>query len=351
MSFVETMTPRERVLNALAGKPVDRTPVSNPTNVATVELMDMTDAPFPDACRDPELSARLAATGYTELGFDSIMPYYTIIQESSALGCEMQWEQKDNWPTVRMSKPIWKGPDDVKIPPGFLEHRDNLVITRSISMLKDEFGEEVAIIGKTMGPWTLAYHVFGVEPFLLMTIDDPDLTMQCLNRLKEISVLFGQAQIDAGADALTFPDHATGDLVSGQYYKRFLLEIHQEMAERLPVPLILHICGNTLDRMDYIAQNNMAAFHFDSKNDPQKAMDIVDGRIGLVGNINNPQTLYARGPEEVREEVYRCMDAGVNMIAPECAVPLATKLENLLEIPKAVKDWTEEHRGNGAAKK
>ena len=76
MTLVETMTPRERVMNALAGLPVDRTPVANPTNVATVELMDMVDAPFPDACRDPELAARLAATGYTELGFDAIMPYF-----------------------------------------------------------------------------------------------------------------------------------------------------------------------------------------------------------------------------------------------------------------------------------
>ena len=64
------------------------------------------------------------------------------------------------------------------------------------------------------------------------------------------------------------------------------------MAERLHVPLILHICGNTLDRMDYIAQSGMACFHFDSKNDPQKAMDTVSGRIRLVGNINNPETLY-----------------------------------------------------------
>jgi hypothetical protein len=38
------------------------------------------------------------------------------------------------------------------------------------------------------------------------------------------------------------------------------------------------------------------------------------------------------------------MDAGVNMIAPECAIPLATRLENLLEIPQAVKDWTAEHQ-------
>ena len=62
MSLQETMTPRERVLNALAGKAGGQTPVSNPTNVATVELMDMVDAPFPDANRDPEMNARLAAT-------------------------------------------------------------------------------------------------------------------------------------------------------------------------------------------------------------------------------------------------------------------------------------------------
>ena len=88
------------------------------------------------------------------------------------------------------------------------------------------------------------------------------------------------------------------------------------------MPLILHICGNTLDRMPYIAETGMAAFHFDSKNDPQAAMDAVDGGIQLVGNINNPETLYARGPAEVREEVWKCLDAGVQLVAPECAIPL-----------------------------
>ena len=106
-----SMTSRERVLAALRREPVDRTPLCNPTSVATVELMDLVDAPFPDANRKPELMARLAATGYTELGFDTIMPVFTIIQESSALGCKIQWEQKDNWPTVRMSQPIWHDPD------------------------------------------------------------------------------------------------------------------------------------------------------------------------------------------------------------------------------------------------
>ena len=338
-----SLSSKQRVMNALNGMPVDRAPAVNPTNVATVELMDFVDSPFPDACQNPELAARLAATGHTQLGFDSISPYFSIIQESSALGCDMQWEEKDNWPTVRMSNPIWNSSADIKIPKNFLNHRDVKAITGSIKLLKQEFGDSVAILGKTMGPWTLAYHVFGVENFLLGTIDNPEETTKCLEKLKEISVLFGEAQIDAGADALTFPDHATGDLVSGQYYKRFLQEIHEEMVDALPVPLILHICGQTTDRMQYISETGMSAFHFDSKNDPFESMNAVNGKIKLIGNINNPETLYAKDPTDVKKEVFRCLDAGVQMIGPECAVPLSTKIQNLKAIPEAIIEWTQKN--------
>lgn len=333
------MSSRERVLAALRREPVDRTPACNPTSVATVELMDLVDAPFPDANRDGELMARLAATSYTELGFDTVMPVFSIIQESSALGCRMQWEQKDNWPTVRMTEPIWKEPDDIRVPNDFLTHPDMQCVLDAISRLRRELGDEVAIIGKTMGPWTLAYHCFGVEPFLLMSLDDPDRTRLCLDRMKEMTVMFGLAQIEAGADALTLPDHATGDLVSGEYYRRYLLELHTEFAERIPCPLILHICGRTVDRMGYIAQTGMAAFHYDSKNDPAESMATVDGGIALVGNINNPQTLFAKGPEAVHEEVVRNLEAGVQLIGPECAIPLQTSIENLLQIPKSIREW------------
>ena len=337
-----SMTSRERVLAALAREPVDRTPLCNPTSVATVELMDLVDAPFPAANREPELMARLAATSYTELGFDTIMPVFTIIQESSALGCKIQWEQKDNWPTVRMSEPIWHEPDDIVVPADLCTHPDTACVTEAIKILRREYGDEVAIVGKTMGPWSLGYHCFGVEPFLLLSLDDPGKTKLCLDRMKEITIEFGLAQIEAGADALTLPDHATGDLVSGDYYKRYLRDLHIEFAERLSVPIILHICGRTVDRMEYIAQTDMAAFHYDSKNTPEESTQIVRDRIALVGNINNPETLFAKGPETVGAEVVRNLEAGVQLIGPECAIPLQTSIENLKAIPRTVLEW---HRG------
>jgi [methyl-Co(III) methanol-specific corrinoid protein]:coenzyme M methyltransferase len=340
--IVGQMTSRERVLAALRRESVDRTPICNPTSVATVELMDLVDAPFPDANRKPELMARLAATGYTELGFDTIMPVFSIIQESSALGCKMQWEQKDNWPTVRMREPIWEDVDDIKIPSNFLTHQDTKCVLDAIRILKKEYGDEVAIIGKTMGPWSLGYHCFGVEPFLLLSLDDPGKTKLALDRMKEATIEFGVAQIEAGADALTLPDHATGDLVSGDYYKRYLRDLHIEFVERIPIPIILHICGRTVDRMEYIAQTGMAAFHYDSKNKPAESMDVVTNRIALVGNINNPETLFAKEPEDVRQEVRRNLDAKVQLVGPECAIPLQTALENLKAIPEAVQDWHRE---------
>ena len=336
---VQPMTSRERVIAGLNRQPVDRTPVCNPTSVATVELMDLVDAHFPQANRDPEMMARLAATGYTELGFDSIMPVFSIIQESSALGCVMQWEQKDNWPTVRMREPIWRDVDDIEIPSNFLTHPDTACVLEAIKLLKKEFGDEVAVIGKTMGPWTLGYHCFGVEPFLLMSLDDPGKTKLALERMKEATIQFGVAQIEAGADALTVPDHATGDLVSGEYYDRYLKDMHAEFVDLIPCPLILHICGRTVDRMDSIAGTGMAAFHFDSKNKPQESMDIVKERISLIGNINNPETLYAKEPDAVHAEVCANLDAGVHMVGPECAIPLQTSIENLREIPRTVREW------------
>ena len=341
--MVAAMTSRQRVLAALRREPVDRTPACNPTSIATVELMDLVNAPFPDANRQPELMARLAATGYTELGFDTIMPVFSIVQESSALGCNLQWEQKDNWPTVKMREPIWEKPEDIKIPADFLKHPDTQCVIQAIKILRKEFGDEVAIIGKTMGPWSLGYHCFGVEPFLLLALDDPGKTKLCLDKMKEATIQFGLAQIEAGADALTLPDHATGDLVSGEFYARYLRDLHIEFAQRLPAPIILHICGRTVDRMEFIAQTGMAAFHYDSKNQPAESMGIMKNRISLVGNINNPEVLYSKGPEEVRREVYKNLDAGVQLVGPECAIPLQTRIDNLKEIPLAIRDWHREH--------
>lgn len=334
MATTYRMTPKRRFLAGLLGGRVDRTPVGSVTSVATVEQMEMTGAYFPDAHLDGEKMARLAAGAHDILGYDAIMPYFSVQAAAAALGCEVDWGDVENMPVER-SHP-WSDPEQVCIPDDFFEKPSIKAVLDAIRILRHKYGHRVAIVGKVMGPWTLSYHLHGIQDFLMETLTDPDRVRGFLDRLKEVSVLFGQAQIRAGADALCVGDHATGDLVSAKTYRDFLLPYHQELTQRLGCPTVLHICGNTLDRMGAICESGFDCFHFDSKVDAQDAVKEVGGRISLMGNVNNPEDLLFGDAEQVRERARYAMVAGVRVIGPECAIPLRTPLENLKAIRLAV---------------
>ncbi|MFO7698099.1 MAG: MtaA/CmuA family methyltransferase [Anaerolineae bacterium] len=330
MSIPNPVTPKERFLAGVLNKPVDRTSVGVVTSVANVEQMEITGAHFPDVHLDGRLMAHLAAGAHTVLGYDAIMPYFSVAAEAAALGCDVDWGDRENMPAVRDAP--WTDPEQVAIPADFLERAPVRAVLDALRILRAEYGERVAIIGKVMGPWTLAYHLHGVQQFLLETISDPDRVRGFLDRLKEVTVLFGRAQIAAGADVLCVADHATGDLISARMYREFLLPTHREITARLNCPTVLHICGNTLDRMADICTSGFDCFHFESRVDARAAVERVAGRISLMGNVNNPEVLLSGTPERAAAQARYARDAGVRIIGPECAIPLITPTENLKAI-------------------
>ncbi len=330
------MTPKRRFLAGILGGRVDRPPVGSVTSVATVDQMQMTGAFFPDVHLDGEKMARLAAGAHDILGYDAIMPYFSVQAEAAALGCQVDWGGVDTMPVERTHP--WAEPEQVHVPDDFLERPSIKAVLDAIRILRREYGHHVAIAGKVMGPWTLSYHVHGIQDFLLETITEPGKVRGFLDRLKEVSVLFAVAQVRAGADVICLADHATGDLVGPWTYRDFLLSYHQELTRRIGCPMVLHICGNTLDRLDDLCRSGFDCFHFDSKVDAHAAVKKVAGRISLMGNINNPQTLLGETPDQVAAQARYALEAGVQVIGPECAIPLRTPLENLQAIVHAVRN-------------
>ena len=338
---MERMTGKQRFLAALNGEPVDRPPAASIVSVISYDLMDAVGPHFPAANVEPEPMATLAAGAHEVLGFDSVMPIFSIAQEAVALGCEVDWTDDSMMPTP-LSHP-WEDRDvEIKLPDGFPDSflNDKYVVcaVEAIRLLKKHFGDEVMILGKVMGPWTLSYHLYNVQEFLMDTLADPDRVRRSLDVLQQVPVLFAKAQLEAGADAIVWADHATGDLVRNTMYRDFLLPMHQQLVPQVPAPVILHCCGPTLDRIQYFREAGFKAFHFESQVKPDKAVTEAAGKIKLAGNINNPVTLFSRGPDEVRMEAQRAIDAGVDIIAPECAVPLQTTLANLKEIVATCED-------------
>ena len=337
------MNARERILAVFNGQPVDRPPIISPVSVATVESMRAVGAAFPDVHLNAEKMAALAAAGHDLLGFDSVSPHFSVQQEAAALGADINWGLLDVMPTAN-TRPF-TDPDQFSMPGDFTNRLPIKTVLDSIRMLKEKYGDTVAVCGKVMGPWTLSYNLYGVENFLMDLIIDPPKARGFLQAFQVISLEFATAQIQAGADMLTWADHATGDMVSAGMYEEFLFPVHRQCVRELhrmsprKIPVVLHTCGNTLDRMSLFAQTGFDAFHFDSKNDPVTAQKAVDGKILLAGCINNTEILLKGSRDDVKEKVFEVMKAGIPLIAPECAVPCQVKNENLAAIPEAVEEY------------
>lgn len=326
------MTSRERVLAAFGGKPYDKIPVISPTSVATVESMRLTGAFFPQVHTNGDAMAALAAAGHDILGFDSVAPYFSVHQEAAALGCGIDWGKMDGLPKI--TKYPLQVPEDFTLPANFLDQKPIKTVLTAISNLRRKYGSRVAVIGKVIGPWTLAYHLHGTAKLLLETVLEPNVVHQFLGVLAQVPVVFAHAQFEAGADIITWADHVTADLISPRIYEEFLLPIHIRSNQILQKagPIILHVCGPVIDRLELFCQAGFDAFHLDSRNDIGFARAIVDKKMLLAGNINNPNVLLNGTTEDVRNAVNAAIDSGIRLISPECALPVWVPNRNLVEL-------------------
>ena len=331
-------TPYNLVMSALyKGEKGTRPPVATITSTVCQDLMDFTGISFPQAHLDPNAMAELALAGHETIGFDTVMPEYSVHQEAAALGCDVDWGNRDMMPDSRNFP--HEDFSDIEIPDNILEKPSMRVVLDALSILRRHAGGKVAVVGKVMGPWTIAYHMVGTQNFLLhVGLGETDKIKKMLHQLMSISILFAKAQFRAGADIVIMADHATGNLVGAYHYKELLLPIHREINNSVEGPLILHVCGNCQDRLELFADAGWHGYHFEWQTDSKTAVEKVGKRMCLTGNISNVHALFQGTPEDVRRQARYAIEAGVDIISPECAIPLTTPIENLKALVAAVRE-------------
>jgi len=295
--------------------------------------MNMVGAEFPGAHLDSEAMTKLAIAGHTVFDFDVVMPLFSVWHESAAVGCPVEWGDKGRMPDCRGH--IWKTAADIRYTKDFLTHPAARTPLKALAALKKELGDHAAVCGKVFGPWTLGYHFFGVEDWLVNAALAPDLIKECIEKMKNITRWFAQAQLEAGADCLLLADHATRDLCGPVMYEEFLLPIHTELARAFDCPLILHICGDTKDRIGYIRQTGLDCFHWDTKSGaPAEIRRLAGNQLALMGGISNVTVLNNGTEEDVVRQARKAAADGINIVGPECAVPLGVRVKNLKAIAK-----------------
>ncbi len=197
-------------------------------------------------------------------------------------------------------------------------------------------------------PFTLAGQLYGLENLSKALYKNRKLVEKLLEFTTKLSVEYYKYMLELeGIDGIFIADpSASGDVVSRRHFEAFVLPYLTRVLEQL-MPYrklsMLHICGNITDRLHLLPLSGIQFVSLDSKVDLSKAKEILQGKIGIAGNVNPVAVLEDKTPEEVYQETIRCLreaayDGGF-LLLPGCDISAKVPEDNVVSMVKAAHQW------------
>lgn len=323
---------REIFMRALRGETIERPSVACVNQTGTYEQMEALGLKWPDSNFDADLMARLAIGAHTILDFDAVrVPFCQTIEEE-ALGCGVLIGDEKNLPSIAVHP--YKIGMMPHFPEDFLSRGRVPMLRQAVKKVKAEVGDQVAVIGGVIGPFTIVGELIGINEFLVATMKSPGELREFLRVATKAATLTAQTLLEAGADVICIEDMlASMDMVSPRIYTELAQPWEEELIYSLsPSPVILHICGRINPIIRQMLATGATALSFEPKTDFAAVKQIVkeEGRtVGLIGGIATLEDLFFGNPEKVRNSALKAAADGYHIIAPGCSIPPATTTENL----------------------
>ncbi|MEM2935554.1 MAG: uroporphyrinogen decarboxylase family protein [Candidatus Bathyarchaeia archaeon] len=242
-----------------------------------------------------------------------------------------------------------KTPEDVK---NFLPPDPDLperieTVEETVKRVKGK----MAVIGMLPGE-KMGYLARGFVGFTVDMYRNPALAERLLDITAEYNVKLGRRMADCGVDALAITGDIAdrdGPLFSPSLVRRFFIPCLKRMVRGLNkrnVPIVKHSDGNLNLILDDLVNTGIDALH---SLEPIAGMEIkkvkekYGHRICLIGNIDCSYTLCLKTPSETAQEVKECIrDAspgGGHILSSSNAFHSAVKIENIVAMIKASRDY------------
>ena len=213
-----------------------------------------------------------------------------------------------------------------RVDPDKLEFEDPLQDTRyeQAGLRTKTYSEKsLAIFGKTGGPFLRAAHLRGMENFLLDIFDDPGWVVAFVERIVEHLIQIGTEQIRKFGLENTgigiFDDiAATNGLIMGlESYQKLFYPSLQKMVRAYKdagAAKVFHHCdgyvGDVLDLWVEAGIDAVNPLEFRAGLDPVRTRDKYDGKLAVIGGVDNCDILPRGSREEVFDHVLHVLEAG-----------------------------------------
>jgi [methyl-Co(III) methanol-specific corrinoid protein]:coenzyme M methyltransferase len=334
------MNAKERVMAVINHQKPDRMPCFGANSTVTYEQMEKVGAYWPEGHVDAQAMAKQALAAYTVLGFDAVRVPYCQTFEAVALGCIRkpgQVRELEGFPGIEHPPP-YNLDDTPEFPDDFLSRGYIPELLKAVEILKKEVGDEVPVIAGIIGPFTIAGSLLDSVPLLKATFKAPDKIPPFLEVAEKAGTMLAKALVEAGADIISCEDMtASPELIAPKSYREFELQYQRRQFEAIPVPTILHICGNVDPIVEWMGQTGANILSLEPKASAKLARQKCGSDIILMGGVDTATTLYMKDPETVKQGCEETIEDGIQILAPGCAVAPGTPMENLLAMVEVAK--------------
>jgi len=323
------MTPKERVMNRLAGKPVDKIPN---LNIVMSFAAKYAGVKYGEFCTDYRVRVGAMEKTTVDFGLDVLTTMSDAYGETHDYGAKIRYPE-DDLPICE--SPLIRCPEDANKLKRWnpLESTRMLDRVKGLELYKKNWGNHYPIVGWVEGPFAEFADLTSLNEAMMMLYTEPAFLQESMELITEQAIDCAIAQLEAGADIIGVGDAAVS-LINPEHYYQFVWPLEKRIIQAIQDSggkSKLHICGNTTHILENIIATGADIIDLDYMVDFTEAIRLSEGKCSISGNFDPVTRLLQSTPDEVRATTKYFMECGnsTSIISAGCEVPKETPPENL----------------------
>ena len=337
-----SLSPKDRLLDTLNKKIVDRPPVictGGMMNAAIVDVMTRSGNTLPEAHFSGELMASLSRSVQLDTGFENLGIPFCMTVEAEVLGSEINYGSLACEPKVALERFPSVKEVVCKDINGMLDSGRIRSVAEAASRLSRS-NPDLPVIGSLTGPISTAASIVDPMQFLKGLRKDQALSHKVLGYVSDFLIAFGLALVESGATVICIGDPtATGEILGPNMFFEYAVTYLNRVIDGLHaagVPVILHICGEMK-----AVKPSLPALHSDAiSTDAFVNLRLLKEEFPQLTTMGNLSTflLESGDPETIARQTRKLVGEGVNIISPACGLSTSSALQNIQAMTKTVQE-------------
>ena len=212
-----------------------------------------------------------------------------------------------------------------------------------IDKVIERVGDEYSVHGEVRAPLDHFMNMLGMEDGMMALLDDAEKSARVMQTMTEWSVALAVAQVRRGAHAIKISSPFAGmGFLAPEMYEELVLPFESQVTKAVRDEgafVYTHTCGAIGDRLDLLVRCGVSGIEcLDppplGNVDLSEAVDELDGKIFIKGNVDPVNTLMRGDEAKIRHDVGEILEIAGNrmhgfILSSACSVAPPANPDNL----------------------